>query len=40
MNLREIMDNKLYLLLLNGLLNYKSRSKRVNKRSVHPYSST
>jgi hypothetical protein len=39
-NLRAIMDNKIYPLPLNGLLNYKSRSKRVNKVSVHPYSYT
>ena len=40
MNLRTIMDNKVYPLPLNGLLNYKSRFKRVNKKSTHPYSYT
>ena len=40
MNLKIIMDNKVFQLPLNGLLNYKSRSKRVNKRSVHSYSYT
>ena len=40
MNLRAIIDNKVYSLPLNGLLNYKSRSKKVNKRSVHSYSYT
>ena len=32
MNLRAIINNKLYPLPLNGLLNYKSRSKRANKK--------
>ena len=40
MNLKVIMDNKIYPLPLNGLLNYKSRTKRINKRNVHPYSYT
>ena len=29
------MDNKVYSLPLNGLLNYKLRSKRVNKKNVY-----
>ena len=40
MNLRTNMDNKVYPLPLNGLLNYKSRSKRINKESVYPYTYT